>query len=134
MKGVIFSSFKTQGLPCPDSVAQFFAAEILLALNYIHTTHHAIHRDVKPENILLQASGHISLTDFGTILFLDEPDVIEQDGKKRERGYTFCGSSCYLSPEVLDGKRASIKSDLWALGCILYQLLTGNVLFQEENE
>lgn len=88
---------------------------------------------MKPENILLQASGHISLTDFGTILFLDEPPVTEQNGK-RERGYTFCGSSSYLSPEVLDGKRASIESDLWALGCILYQLLTGEVLFQEENE
>ena len=55
-------------------------------------------------------------------------------GEKRGRGYTFCGSSFYISPEVLDGKLASPASDLWAFGCILYQLYTGKVLFYEDNE
>ena len=100
---------------------------------------HVIHRDIKPENILLQDSGHIALTDFGTVLFLSEVHqpaaASSSDGSApRGRGYTFCGSSSYISPEVLDGGLASPASDLWALGCIVYQLLTGSVLFAEENE
>lgn len=103
-----------------------------------------MHRDLKPENILLQDTGHIALTDFGTVLFLSEvrsaadlppTDASSSDASsKRGRGYTFCGSSSYISPEVLDGGLASPASDLWALGCIVYQLLTGSVLFAEENE
>ena len=130
---------KKKGQLCPFPVVQFYAAEIILVLDYIHNTHNAVHRDLKPENILLQSSGHISLTDFGTILFLEE--VIQQSSPssptkttKRSRGYTFCGSSSYISPEVMDGQVASAASDLWAFGCILYQLLTGEVLFYEENE
>ena len=121
-------------MTCPESVAAFYTAELLLALHYIHTTHHAVHRDIKPENILLQSSCHISLSDFGTVLFLDAEAETLLDPSKRERGYTFCGSSCYLSPEVLDGEKASTKSDLWAVGCILYQLLTGTILFHDDNE
>ena len=85
--------------------------------------------------MLLQESGHIALTDFGTILSLDDvkPSASESD-KKRSRGYTFCGSSAYISPEVLNGSVASFSSDFWAFGCILYELLTGSVLFSEENE
>lgn len=90
---------------------------------------------MKPENVLLQESGHILLTDFGTILFLnDVVPVTDEKEKKRGRGYTFCGSSSYISPEVLDGKVPSFSSDFWAWGCIIYQLLTGSVLFSEENE
>ena len=106
--------------------------------------HGIVHRDLKPENILLQDTGHIALTDFGTVLFLSEvrsaadlplTDASSSDASsKRGRGYTFCGSSSYISPEVLDGGLASPASDLWALGCIVYQLLTGSVLFAEENE
>lgn len=130
---------KRNGIRCPLAIAQFYAAEILLVLDYIHNTHRAVHRDLKPENILLQSSGHISLTDFGTVLFLDEVTLNDSSSSpstapKRSRGYTFCGSSSYISPEVMDGQCASTASDLWALGCILYQLLTGDVLFQEENE
>lgn len=128
---------KRNGIRCPLAIAQFYAAEILLVLDYIHNTHRAVHRDLKPENILLQSSGHISLTDFGTVLFLDEVALNASSAStppKRSRGYTFCGSSSYISPEVMDGQGASTASDLWALGCILYQLLTGEVLFQEENE
>ena len=102
-------------------------------LAYLHRMG-IIHRDIKPENILLQSSGHISLSDFGTVLFLDAEAETPLDPSKRERGYTFCGSSCYLSPEVLDGEKASTKSDLWAVGCILYQLLTGAILFHDDNE
>ena len=125
---------KKKGHYCSLPVVQFYAAEILLVLDYIHNTHHAVHRDLKPENILLQSSGHISLTDFGTILFLEEVLPQSPTASKRSRGYTFCGSSSYISPEVMDGQVASTASDLWAFGCILYQLLTGEVLFYEENE
>lgn len=104
-------------------------------MDYIHNQQHAVHRDLKPENVLLQESGHISLTDFGTVLFMEEVDKDpEAEKTKRGRGYTFCGSSSFISPEVLDGNVASPASDLWALGCIIYQLTTGSVLFAEENE
>ena len=111
--------------------------EILITLDYIHNTHHAVHRDLKPENILLQESGHISLSDFGTILFLDDIDPTSTKNtpeSKRGRGFTFCGSSCYISPEVLDGEIATPAADLWAFGCILYLLYTGTILFHDDNE
>ena len=156
--------YRNKGQRCPLPIVQFYAAEVIipvslfpqisLALDYLSNVQHAVHRDLKPENILLQDTGHIALTDFGTVLFLSEvrsdadlpptdasapapasaPASASDASSKRGRGYTFCGSSSYISPEVLDGGLASPASDLWALGCIVYQLLTGSVLFAEENE
>ncbi|KAK8794868.1 hypothetical protein WA158_001848 [Blastocystis sp. Blastoise] len=126
---------------CPESIIRFYIAEVLLALEYMHLTSHYIHRDIKPENILLTESGHVKLTDFGTAKYigpdkmtLNQPSSETSDipaGKEvpRQRSNTFCGTANYVSPEVLDDKGAYIYSDIWAVGCMIYYMFYGHLLF-----
>ena len=75
----------------PNPVAKFYAAEVTLALDYLHSMH-IIYRDLKPENLLLDRHGHLKITDFG---FAKEvPDIT----------WTLCGTPDYLAPEVVASK------------------------------
>lgn len=106
---------------------RFYSAEVVSALEHLHGLG-IIHRDLKPENILLDADMHIKITDFGTAKILSSADVNE---KTRN---SFVGTAQYVSPELLTDKRAVKSSDLWALGCIIYQLLSGLPPFRASNE
>jgi 3-phosphoinositide dependent protein kinase-1 len=83
-----------------------------------------IHRDLKPENILLNEHGHIKVTDFGTA----------KDETEEHRTNTFCGTAEFVSPEVLRDLDASRGCDLWALACMVFQMLVGRPFFRAENE
>lgn len=107
---------------------RFYSAEVVSALEHLHGLG-IIHRDLKPENILLDADMHIKITDFGTAKILSTTDVSENKGKN-----SFVGTAQYVSPELLTDKRANKSSDLWALGCIIYQLLSGLPPFRASNE
>ena len=95
-----------------------------------------IHRDLKPENILLDAEMHMKLTDFGMSKILDQDDdeTEESDGKKKTRANSFVGTAEYVSPELLTEKAATTVSDIWAIGCICYQMLAGRPPFKASNE
>ncbi|KAH8547956.1 3-phosphoinositide-dependent protein kinase 1-like protein [Umbelopsis sp. PMI_123] len=118
---------------------QFYAAQILSALEHVHSKK-VIHRDVKPENILLDENMHIKLTDFGSAKLLDDeepsknqpkPDEDGEEGRRtRSRSNSFVGTAEYVSPELLSARAASTASDFWALGCIIYQLLAGKPPFK----
>lgn len=108
-----------------ETVTQFYAAQILMALDHMHGVG-VIHRDLKPENILLDQRMHVKVTDFGTAA------VLSQEGSARAN--SFVGTAQYVSPELLTDKKACKSSDLWALGCIVYQLLAGQVPFRGGNE
>lgn len=84
-------------------------------------------RDLKPENILLNEDMHIQITDFGTA------KVLSAD-TKQARANSFVGTAQYVSPELLTEKSACKSSDLWALGCIVYQLVAGLSPFRAGNE
>ncbi len=103
--------------------ARFYLAEVVCAIQYLHT-HGFVHRDLKPENILVCADGHLKLTDFGTA----------KDESTSEGGSQFVGTAEYVSPEVLRDEEAHMSCDLWALGCILFQMLTGRPPFRGESE
>ncbi|KAJ3632062.1 hypothetical protein Zmor_024833 [Zophobas morio] len=104
------------GLDC----VKFYSAELILAMEYMHSKG-IVHRDIKPENLLLCENMHLILADFGTAKIIS----LVQDDSPLGRVSSFVGTADYVSPELLNYKRTSISSDLWALGCIIYQLIAG---------
>ncbi|KAA0704467.1 3-phosphoinositide-dependent protein kinase 1 [Triplophysa tibetana] len=109
-----------------ETCTRFYSAEIVCALGYLHQKG-IIHRDLKPENILLSEEMHIQITDFGTAKQLSSES-------KQARANSFVGTAQYVSPELLTEKSACKSSDLWALGCIIYQLVAGLPPFRAGNE
>eukprot|EP00826_Nyctotherus_ovalis_P058141 TRINITY_DN7974_c0_g3_i4.p1 TRINITY_DN7974_c0_g3~~TRINITY_DN7974_c0_g3_i4.p1 ORF type:complete len:389 (+),score=116.70 TRINITY_DN7974_c0_g3_i4:425-1591(+) len=107
-------------------LAQFYAAEMVNMLEYLHSKG-IVHQDLKPENILLSEDWHLKLADFGTAKFLanEEESLTDED---------FVGTAEYVSPEVLMNKRSTPASDLWALGCIVYEFFVGKTPFDKTTE
>ncbi|RVX73772.1 hypothetical protein B0A52_02662 [Exophiala mesophila] len=124
-----------------EECTRFYAAQILDTIEYMHSRG-VIHRDLKPENLLLDENRHIKVTDFGTAKLLSDlrdPDGrtvgFEPDSTSNEnRANSFVGTAEYVSPELLTDKFACKASDLWAFGCIVYQLLAGRPPFKAVND
>ena len=122
---------------------QFYGAQILDSVAYMHSRG-VIHRDLKPENVLLDRSMHTKITDFGTAKILPDPRSNDDgnnvlpgsltDGAESDRANSFVGTAEYVSPELLNRSNACKASDLWAFGCIIYQLLAGRPPFKAANE
>ncbi|KAJ2540165.1 cAMP-dependent protein kinase catalytic subunit, partial [Coemansia sp. RSA 1933] len=104
----------------PSPVAKFYAAEVLLALEYMHARS-IIWRDTKPENILLDSSGHVKLTDMGFAK------------KVVDRTWTLCGTPDYLAPEVIQAKGYGKSVDWWALGVLIFEMIAGYPPFYDED-
>lgn len=126
---------------------RFYGAQILDAIDYMHSRG-IIHRDLKPENVLLDDQMHVKITDFGTAKLLPDPRAFHTldtsqrgvpepgapDAGGDERAASFVGTAEYVSPELLTQKSAGKASDLWAFGCIIYQLLAGRPPFKAGSE
>lgn len=128
-----------------EECTRFYGAQILDTIDYMHLRG-VIHRDLKPENVLLDDQMHVKITDFGTAKILelssrqddDENRNLELQGDvnsaDNSRANSFVGTAEYVSPELLTDKNACKASDLWAFGCIVYQLLAGRPPFKAGNE
>lgn len=126
---------------------RFYGAQILDAIEYMHSRG-VIHRDLKPENVLLDDAMNIKITDFGTAKLLRDPrdprsqetgdrglpDPGNGEAEDESRAASFVGTAEYVSPELLTHKNACKASDLWAFGCIIYQLLAGRPPFKAGSE
>ncbi|KAI1292150.1 3-phosphoinositide-dependent protein kinase 1 [Halotydeus destructor] len=122
-----------------DECTRFYGSEILLALEHLHNLG-IIHRDLKPENVLLSDKLHVQITDFGSALIEHSAnnentgDILARNHELQPRRNSFVGTAQYVSPEMLKSKLASRASDLWAFGCILYQMKSGHPPFRGPNE
>jgi tRNA A-37 threonylcarbamoyl transferase component Bud32 len=111
--------------PAPVEQALELAMQIARGLSFAHQQG-LIHRDVKPQNILLNGDGQAKVTDFGIARSLDVKHGMTQTG-------TVLGTSDYIAPEQAQGQRVDEHTDVYSLGIVLYELLTSDVPFPGEN-
>jgi serine/threonine protein kinase len=98
------------------------------ALEYVHA-HGLVHRDLKPANVILTADGRVKLTDFGLAM----PVVLPDDEQTRVADSVVMGTPAFMAPEQLSGGLLDRRTDVYALGCLAYDLLTGRHLFGSTN-
>jgi len=113
-----------------EPTARFYIAEIVLALEHLHARG-ILHRDLKPENILLGADGHLCLTDFGLAKDFGW-DHNDMSSREDEKTLTICGTQEYMAPEMVARKGYSKAADWWSLGCIAYEMLSGDPPFSSK--
>jgi len=102
--------------PLFDSPARFYAANVVSMFSYMHG-YKVIYRDLKPENLLLDATGYLKLVDFGFAKIL------------QDRTWTLCGTPEYLAPEIILNKGHGFGADWWCVGILAFECLTGTTPF-----
>ncbi|KAG5645891.1 hypothetical protein DXG03_005038 [Asterophora parasitica] len=117
--GELFTHLRRARRFTPD-VTRFYLATIILALKYLHSFN-IIYRDLKPENLLLDARGYLRLTDFGFAKIVDD------------RTWTLCGTPEYLAPEIIQSDGHGKAADWWACGVLCYEMLVGYPPFFDES-
>ncbi|KAM5290576.1 cAMP-dependent protein kinase catalytic subunit PRKX isoform 4-T5 [Glossophaga mutica] len=155
--GELFSYLRNRGR-FSSNAGLFYSAEIVCALEYLHSKE-IVYRDLKPENILLDKDGHVKLTDFGFAKKLvdnrnqasshkkrdkekhrcEKPQSVaacmrpDQDLNSPPRTWTLCGTPEYLAPEVIQSKGHGRAVDWWALGILIFEMLSGFPPFFDDN-
>jgi serine/threonine-protein kinase len=124
IQGVELRTLFVEGQPMGVPQALSIAAQVAEGLGYAHQQG-VVHRDIKPANIMVVADGPVKITDFGIARMRASADLTQTG--------VMLGSPKYMSPEQVIGKRADHRSDIFSLGVILYEMLTGAAPFSGEN-
>ena len=127
-----------RGLPLDEALA--IARQIAAALEAAHEQG-IIHRDLKPANVKVRDDGRVKVLDFGLAKMLDtdvrssrEPlDVADDHDAAMTQMGVILGTAAYMSPEQARGKPVDKRADVWAFGCVLYEMLTGRRAFEDED-
>ncbi|XP_076904664.1 putative serine/threonine protein kinase IREH1 [Bidens hawaiensis] len=150
--GDLYSLLRNLG--CLDEdVARVYIAEVVLALEYLHSLH-VVHRDLKPDNLLIAHDGHIKLTDFGLskVGLINSTDLsgpavsdtsllgeqesqssVSESQQERRKNRSAVGTPDYLAPEILLGTGHGMSADWWSVGVILFELIVGIPPFNAED-
>ncbi len=120
--GELFTHLKTERM-FSEETAAFYMAELVLALSHLHDDLGVVYRDLKPENCLLDAEGHLLLTDFGLSKVAVDSDECN----------SMLGTVEYMAPEVIQGKKYGKAVDWWSLGALGFDLMTGHPPFRGPN-
>jgi serine/threonine-protein kinase len=124
IQGVELRSLLVEGQPMGVAQAVSIAAQVAEGLGYAHAQG-VVHRDIKPANIMVVSDGPVKITDFGIARMRASADLTQTG--------VMLGSPKYMSPEQVIGKRADHRSDIFSLGVIVYEMLTGAAPFSGEN-
>lgn len=114
--------YLSEGGRFTEDRARFYAAEIISALDYLHKRG-IVYRDLKPENLILDAKGHIRITDFG----------LSKEGVAGDTITSICGTPEYLAPEILRKRPYGVAVDWWSMGTLLYEMIAGLPPFYDKN-
>lgn len=118
-----FASFLNRK-PLKEKYARRYMRQLMEATRYLYDNK-ILHRDIKPHNILLTENNTLKLTDFGFAkIFHNDTDKLSQ---------TICGSPIYMAPEIIKCNHYSIKTDLWSLGVLLYEMIIGTPPYKANN-
>ncbi|MBM6613662.1 Stk1 family PASTA domain-containing Ser/Thr kinase [Desemzia sp. RIT804] len=124
IKGMDLKEYINNNFPIAYRKVLNIMSQILSAVSYAHQNQ-IIHRDLKPQNVLIDESGVVKITDFGIAVAVSQSSITQTN--------SLLGSVHYLSPEQARGAMATNQSDIYSLGIILYELLTGSVPFEGES-
>lgn len=118
--GELFTVLRARRL-FDEPTAKFFAAQVMLAFEYLHSKD-TVYRDLKPENLLLDAEGYLKVTDFGFAK------------KIVDKTWTLCGTPDYLAPEIVQGKGHGKGVDWWTVGVLIFEMLASYTPFYHQNQ
>ncbi|QHF54210.1 MULTISPECIES: Stk1 family PASTA domain-containing Ser/Thr kinase [Streptococcus] len=124
VNGLDLKRYIKENAPLSNDVAVRIVGQILLAMRIAHTRG-IVHRDLKPQNVLLTSNGVAKVTDFGIAVAFAETSLTQTN--------SMLGSVHYLSPEQARGSKATIQSDIYAMGIILFEMLTGRIPYDGDS-